>query len=55
VQHTGIQRVSPASDIDPVYANTLAKAIDAGVEVLAYGAKMSPNEIVLQRALPFNL
>ena len=55
VQHTGIQRVSPASEIDPLYAETLSKAIDAGVEVLAYGAEISPHEIVLRQALPFTL
>lgn len=47
VQHTGIQRVSPAAHIDPKYAQTLAEAMNEGVEVLAYGAKLSPDEITL--------
>ena len=55
VQHTSIQRVSPASEIDPLYAETLGRAIEAGVEVLAYGAEVSPREIVLRQSLPFKL
>lgn len=55
VQHTGIERVSPAAQIDPVYAQTLAQAIDAGVEVIAYKARISPEEISLVDAIPFTL
>lgn len=54
VQHTGIQQVSPAEHIDPVYARTLNEACAKGVEVLAYGADINPalNRIALQRRLP---
>lgn len=52
VQHTGIDRVSPADEIDPVYGATLREAIAAGVEVLAWGADISTEEIVLSRSLP---
>ncbi|UTF59960.1 DNA/RNA nuclease SfsA [Gilvimarinus sp. DA14] len=54
VQHSGIEHVSPADDIDPLYAKTLREAATAGVEVLAYGAAIEPehSEIRLQRALP---
>ena len=52
VQHTGIEQVAPAETIDPVYAATLRKAVDSGVEVLAYGADISPNAIALTREVP---
>ncbi len=52
VQHTGIQQVSPADEIDIIYGKTLRKAIMDGVEVLAYKASISPSEIVLTSKLP---
>jgi len=55
VQHSGIQRVAPAAAIDPLYAETLREAVESGVEVLAYGARISAGEIVLTRRLPFSL
>jgi len=47
VQHSGIKTVSPADHIDKVYADTLREAHNAGVEIIAYGANMSEDEIVL--------
>src|SRR5690606_27097663 len=44
VQHSGAQRVAPADDIDPLYGKTLREAIAAGVEVLAYGCRLSAEE-----------
>jgi sugar fermentation stimulation protein A len=57
VQHTGIAQVSPAAHIDTVYAETLAQAVLAGVEVIAYGAEINPHAGVLSLAykLPFSL
>ncbi|MEO0442167.1 MAG: DNA/RNA nuclease SfsA [Pseudomonadota bacterium] len=52
VQHTGIQSVSPAKNIDPDYAATLKQVVDKGVEVIAYKANISETEIVLNRKLP---
>jgi sugar fermentation stimulation protein A len=52
VQHTGIISVAPADDIDPVYAATLREANNRGVEVLAYQAEISAEEIVLTKAIP---
>ncbi len=37
VQHTGIDRVMPADDIDPEYGRLLREAAASGVEILAYG------------------
>ncbi|MCB1701169.1 MAG: DNA/RNA nuclease SfsA [Halioglobus sp.] len=55
VFHTGIKAVCAAGDIDPAYRDTLAEAMAAGVEVLAWGADISTSGIRLARALPFEL
>ena len=55
VQRGDAEVVEPARDIDPVYADTLAHAVEEGVEVLAYRADVTPNEIFLQTRLPFRL
>lgn len=55
VQRADAEVVEPARDIDPVYADTLATAVEQGVEVLAYRAQVSPTEITLQTRLPFRL
>jgi sugar fermentation stimulation protein A len=55
VFHSGIKAVSAAGDIDPAYRDTLADALAAGVEVLAWGADISTSGIRLARALPFSL
>ena len=53
VQHTGINWVEPAHHIDPVYAQTLKQALQAGVEVIAYKTKISAQEIILTQKIPF--
>lgn len=55
VNLSGIDAVRPASEIDPLYAGALRDALDAGVEVLAYGVDLSPEEIRLARRLPVML
>lgn len=55
VQHSGITRVAPAALIDPEYARTLTAVMAQGVEVYAYQADLSPDEIVLRRPLPVSL
>ena len=55
VQRADAEKVEPARDIDPVYADTLANAVNQGVEVLAYRAHVSPTEVTLQTRLPFQL
>lgn len=55
VQHTGIESVSPADKIDPVYGETLREAITAGVEVLAYRATIDTQQIRLNKPLPVRI
>ncbi len=55
VAHTGINQVAPAWEIDPEYAATLAEAVQSGVEVLAYRARITPDQIELQQRLEFDL
>ena len=52
VQRTDCTAVTVAADIDPTYAEALAMARLSGVEVLAYGCAITPQEITLSRALP---
>jgi len=53
VQLSDIEEVCAAEDIDPLYTQTLAEAIAAGVEVLVYGCRLSVDEIVIDRKLTF--
>ena len=55
VQLTGVESMSIASDIDPLYAETLSAAIDAGVEVLVWQADLSGRDICLLRPLPLTI
>ncbi len=52
VNLTGIEAVRPATEIDPLYTAALRDAVAAGVEVLAYGVEISPEEIRLTHRLP---
>ncbi|GAB2686744.1 DNA/RNA nuclease SfsA [Aliiglaciecola aliphaticivorans] len=54
-QHTGIKNIRIAEDIDPEYSATLQAAIDAGVQIIAYGCKMSEQKVQLNQKLSFNL
>ena len=55
VQHSGVQRVSTAGAIDPRYREAMQAALDAGVEVIAWGTTMTPQEIAVTHPLPFSL
>lgn len=52
VQRGDVERVRPADEIDPLYGETLRQALAAGVEALAYRARVTPGEIALEQALP---
>jgi sugar fermentation stimulation protein A len=52
VQHSGIERVAPATEIDPDYSAALVAAAEAGVEIMAWQALMTAREIRLEKAIP---
>jgi sugar fermentation stimulation protein A len=52
VQRGDVNEVRPADGIDPQYGRTLREALAAGVEVLAYRAKVTPTEIRLAERIP---
>lgn len=53
--HAGVKRVSAAGLIDRKYRDTLAQVTEKGVEVLAWGATISPAGMSLSRPLPFSV
>jgi len=52
VQRGDVGEVRPADAIDPEYGRTLRRALEAGVEVMAYRAKVTPREIRLEERIP---
>ena len=52
VQRGDVDEVRPADAIDAEYGRTLREAIDAGVEVLAYRARVTPSEIRIETRIP---
>lgn len=55
VNLSGIEAVRPAEEIDPAYAEALRLAVAAGVEVLAYGVELTPEEVRVSRRLDIRL
>ena len=55
VQHSGIRSVHPAAHIDSKYAETLRRAMDTGVEVIAYKSRMNPGYNKIVKSIPFEL
>lgn len=52
VMHSGIQRVRPADEIDPVYGQLLRQARATGVQVLAWSVQPTPLGLELAGELP---
>jgi len=52
VQRGDATQVLPADHIDPEYGQWLRRAVDEGVEALAYQASVTPSEIRLVKSLP---
>ena len=52
VQRGDVKEVRPADGIDHEYGRTLREAIAAGVEVIAYRARITPEEIRLAKKIP---
>ena len=55
VQRADARAFAPAADIDPGYAQALARAQARGVEVLCYGCRLSPREIRVNTPLAIRL
>lgn len=55
IQRSDVDVFAPAINIDPVYAEALKAAVEAGVEVLAIQAKVTPTEIRLAKQLPIEI
>jgi sugar fermentation stimulation protein A len=52
IQREDISLFKPADKIDPEYGQMLRKAIEHGVEAIAYKTKLSPQQIVLSSRIP---
>ena len=57
VQHSKVESVAPAHDIDPVYAELLIEAVKCGVEVMAYRSEVDlvSSTIWLDKELPVKI
>ena len=55
IQRSDVEIFAPAAEIDPEYAKALIEAQKAGVEILAYIAKVTPEAIFIDRKLPVEL
>lgn len=51
VQHSSIQRVRPAYEIDPVYGEQLRKAVEQGLQVVALGCELNAFGIEVNRSI----
>ncbi|KAA5837648.1 DNA/RNA nuclease SfsA [Pseudomonas chlororaphis] len=51
VNLSGVEAVRPAEEIDPGYAAALHEAVVSGVEVLAYGVRLTAEEVCIDRRL----
>ncbi len=51
VQRGDCRRLAIAADIDPRYGEAYSRAVAAGVEVLCYGCRVTPDEIALSTPL----
>ncbi len=54
VQRPDCNRCSVAADLDPTFAQALGLAVAAGVEVLAYGCRMTYDEMAVNGRLQFD-
>ena len=55
VMHSGISRVRPADEIDPVYGECLRQAVAASVEVIAWSVWPTPEGLEVLGQLPVDL
>jgi sugar fermentation stimulation protein A len=55
ISRADVRRFAPADAIDPAYGAALREAARAGVELLAYCARVRPGSLELHRRLPIEL
>ena len=55
IQREDCQAFTVAGAIDPGYAKALTQARKAGVETFAYGCRLDPSVITVDRPLPIDL
>ena len=55
IQREDATLFKPADDVDPVYAETLREAHKKGVEIIVYDAKVTLEEVLLGKPIPFEL
>lgn len=55
VQRMDVDYMGPATEIDPDYADALKRAKTAGVEIMAFQAKVSPTEIKIEKQIPVKM
>lgn len=55
IMRTDVTLVEPADSVDPEYGRLLRQAHKEGVEILAYGTSITPDEIIVTDAIPVNL
>ncbi len=55
IQRTDCTRMRPATDIDPIYTQRLKAATKAGVEVICYSCKVTPEQIDIDQPISFCL
>jgi DNA-binding sugar fermentation-stimulating protein len=54
VQRTDCDRFEACAELDPVFAQTLGEAAEAGVEVLVYACAIDERKVALQRRIPWS-
>jgi len=52
IMRTDVNLVTPADSVDAEYGRLLREAVKEGVEVIAYGAKIDPEGMSIDRAIP---
>lgn len=55
VNRTQAVAVRPADEIDPAYGDTLRRAADAGVQLLAYRSDVTPSAMTVASSIPVEL
>lgn len=55
VARSDVRSFAPADDIDPIYGQTLRKALDVGVEALAYSTNVQPASLDLGKRLAIRI